>query len=62
MMEWRCLGENLATAELYLTLAAVFSRFDFELFETTREDLVMARDYMIPLPKKGSKGLRVLVK
>ncbi|KAK4496736.1 hypothetical protein PRZ48_012719 [Zasmidium cellare] len=58
----RCLGENLATAELFMTLAAVFRRFDLELFETTREDIDMAREYMIPLPKKGSQGLRVLVK
>ncbi|KAF2160316.1 hypothetical protein M409DRAFT_70493 [Zasmidium cellare ATCC 36951] len=59
----RCLGENLATAELYLTLAAVFRRFNLELFETTREDDIdMAREYMIPFPKKGSQGLRVLVK
>lgn len=62
MIDRRWLGENLATAELDLTLAAVFRRFDLKLFETTREDLEMTRDYMVSQASKGSKGLRVLVK
>ncbi|KAK3628623.1 hypothetical protein LTR56_002010 [Elasticomyces elasticus] len=31
-----CLGLNLAKAEIYMTLAAIFRRFELELFETDR--------------------------
>jgi cytochrome P450 len=58
----QCLGINLAYAEIYLTLAAVFRRFEFELFDTTREDVDVVHDFFSPQPKKGSKGARVIVK
>ena len=57
-----CLGINLAHAEIYLTLAAVFRRFDLELFETTREDVDTAHDFFNPSARLDSKGVRVLVK
>jgi cytochrome P450 len=57
-----CLGIYLAQAEIYLTLAAVFRRFDFELFQTDRSDVDVAHDFFNPSPKLDSKGLRVLVK
>ncbi|KAF7196895.1 Cytochrome P450 monooxygenase [Pseudocercospora fuligena] len=57
-----CLGINLATAEAYIILAMMFRRFDFELFETKREDVDVARDYFAALPKVGARGLRVLVR
>ena len=58
-----CLGMNLAYAEIHLTLAAVFRRFDLELFETTREeDVDIAHDFFNPSAKVDSKGVRVLVK
>ncbi|KAL2011466.1 hypothetical protein VTN00DRAFT_4184 [Thermoascus crustaceus] len=59
----QCLGINLAYAELYMTLAAVVRRFGdrLQLYETTTEDVVMHRDIFIPVPKAGSKGIRVLV-
>jgi cytochrome P450 len=56
-----CLGIYLAQAEIYLTLAAVFRRFDFELFQTDRSDIDVAHDFFNPSPKLDSKGLRVLV-
>ena len=58
----QCLGMNLAYAEIYLTLAAVFRRFEFDLFETKREDVEVAHDFFNPQPKLGSKGVRVMVK
>ena len=58
----QCLGMNLAYAEIYMTLAAVFRRFDFEFFETTRQDADVAHDFFNPQPKKGSRGVRVFVK
>lgn len=61
-----CLGMNLAWAEMYLCLAAVFQRFDGEagrmrLFETTERDVRLARDFFLPEVAVGSKGVRVLV-
>lgn len=57
-----CLGINLAYAELFLTIAAVFRRFDLELFETTIDDVKIVRDAFVGAPRAGSKGVRVLVK
>lgn len=57
-----CLGIYLAQAEIYLALAALFRRFDFELFQTDRSDVDVAHDFFNPSPKLDSKGVRVLVK
>ena len=45
-----------------MTLAAVFRRFDWELYDTRREDVEPARDFFVPVPEPGGNGLRVLVK
>jgi cytochrome P450 len=58
----QCMGMNLAYAEIYLTLAAVFRRFELELFETTQEDAEVKHDYFNPQPAIDSKGIRVVVK
>ena len=47
---------------MYKVLAAVFSSFDFELFETSVSDVEMAHAYLLPYPKWESKGVRVFVK
>jgi cytochrome P450 len=57
-----CLGINLAKAEIFLTTAAVFHRFDMELFETDRSDVEIVHDYFNPLPKDDSPGVRVIIK
>lgn len=56
-----CVGLNLAWAELYLATATVFRRFDMELYETSRNDVDIARDCFASQPVKGSKGVRVIV-
>lgn len=68
-----CLGINLAYAELYLTLAALFRSYGsaevrgrddvgtLELFETSARDLVMTSGDVVPDMADGSKGLRVRV-
>lgn len=58
-----CLGQHLASAEIHLTLAAVFSgkRFELELYQTTREDVDVEHDFFNPQPKKGAVGVRVFV-
>jgi cytochrome P450 len=57
-----CLGMNLAKAEIFLIMAAVFHRFDMELFETDRSDVEIVHDYFNPSPKNDSKGVRVIIK
>jgi len=56
------LNSSLAYAEMYLALATVFSRFDFELHETDVTDVQLAHDFYLPAPKLGSKGVRARVK
>jgi len=57
-----CLGINLARSEVFLTLAAVFRRFEMELWETGRGDVEMAHDFFVPYVRVGSRGVRVVVK
>ncbi|KAF2773329.1 cytochrome P450 [Teratosphaeria nubilosa] len=56
-----CIGINLAYAEMYLTAAAMFTSFDFDLFETTRMDVDVAHDFFVGFPPLQSKGVRVRV-
>lgn len=72
-----CLGINLAYAEIYLCLAAIFRRFGsggkdgvreegdegvLELFETGLKDVETAADFFVPMPVQGSEGIRIKVK
>ncbi|KAF2265076.1 cytochrome P450 [Lojkania enalia] len=56
-----CLGINLAWTEMYLTLATMFRRYKFELFEADVGDVQMGHDFFIPVVKLDSKGVRVFV-
>jgi len=58
----QCLGINLAHAELYMGIASLFRRFNLELYETDKSDLVLKHDFFLPAPKSESKGVRVVVK
>ncbi|KID94532.1 Cytochrome P450, partial [Metarhizium majus ARSEF 297] len=58
----QCVGQNLATAELYLTTAALVTRFDFEFVGTTERDILPARDCFIPRPVVGSPGVYVKIR
>ena len=53
---------SLAHAELYMTLAAIFRNFDFELYQTDLSDVELAHDFFLPSPRLDSKGVRVKVK
>ncbi|KAK2767551.1 hypothetical protein FQN54_003709 [Arachnomyces sp. PD_36] len=57
-----CLGMNLAYAELNLVIAALFRPGGpaFDLWQTDESDIIQAHDYMIPLPKLDTKGVRVI--
>ena len=55
---------SLAYAELYITLATLFRRFDMELHETDRSCVDPKYDYFAPFPENddlGSGRVRVLV-
>lgn len=57
-----CLGMNLAWAELYLCLAAVVARFEFEMAEGTGlEDVEVSSDQFVPA-MRGAGRLDVFVK
>ncbi|KAF2639839.1 cytochrome P450 monooxygenase [Massarina eburnea CBS 473.64] len=68
-----CAGINLAWAELYLCASGIFGKYGsknvrddvdvgiMELFETTEGDVKLVSDMFFPIPKEGSKGVRVKV-
>ena len=63
---------TLARREMAIILASLFLRYDLyrgqegptlELYDTTRErDIDANSDYIIPVPAKGSQGLRVKIR
>ena len=57
-----CLGMNLAYAEITMVIAALFRRFEFELFDTNYEDVRIVRDVVAPDPRPSTKGVRIIVK
>jgi cytochrome P450 len=69
----QCLGINLAYAELYLSLSAIWRRWGsvayrdeddegvFELYETGLRDVEIESDHFLPVPQPGTKGIRVKV-
>ena len=57
----KCIGINLAHAELCLSIAAL-ARYEMELFETTNSDVQFQHDYHVAHAQLSSKGVRCLVK
>ncbi|KAL8986707.1 MAG: hypothetical protein Q9169_008767 [Polycauliona sp. 2 TL-2023] len=59
----QCVGLNMAYAEFYLGLAAVWApgRFKWELFETDISDVETVHDFLNTSPRLDSKGIRVKV-
>ncbi|KAE8363103.1 cytochrome P450 [Aspergillus caelatus] len=58
----QCIGIPLAKAEILLVVARVFREFDMELYKTTIDDVRIVRDMFNGHPRKGSQGVRVMVK
>ncbi|KAL2126994.1 hypothetical protein VTI74DRAFT_11498 [Chaetomium olivicolor] len=58
----QCLGINLAFAELYITIASIYTRYEFDLFETDQTDIEMAHAYLVPYVKWESQGIRATVR
>lgn len=57
----QCIGLNLANVELYTTTAAVFRRFEMELFETTARDVTVTWDAFVGQFPMESEGVRVRI-
>ena len=60
----RCVGENLAYAELYVVAASVLRRFPtLKLWETGPEDVEAVHDYFAGMWRfeDGRKGLQVVI-
>lgn len=53
---------SLARSEILLVISTVLRRMNFELFETTIEDVRVKHDIFIPFVNMDSKGVRVLIK
>lgn len=56
-----CVGQNLAMAEMVLGLGNLLRRYDMSLFETVQGDVDVVEDCYVPLTRKGSPGVRVLL-
>jgi cytochrome P450 len=66
----QCMGINLAQAELYLSLSAIWRVWGsrevrgaddvgwFELYETGKRDVEIESDCFLPIVQKGSQGIR----
>ena len=53
---------SLAYAELYMTIACVFSRFELELWDVVRDrDITVAADFFLSEVRADSKGIRMKV-
>ncbi|RDW83579.1 cytochrome P450 [Aspergillus mulundensis] len=57
-----CIGMQLARSEILLVISTLLRRINFELYETTIEDVRVAHDIFIPFVKMDSKGVRFLIK
>jgi len=58
----KCLGIELANAELCLVTAALVRSFDMTLYETDARDVSFEHDCQVAMPKMGSQGVRATVK
>jgi hypothetical protein len=47
--------------EIYLAIAHIFRRFELELYETDRSDVVMVHEFFLPAPVLTSKGVRAKI-
>lgn len=57
------LYNSLALAEMSLILAVLYrpNGPPMQLFETDESDVKQEHDFVIPLPKKSTKGIRVSI-
>jgi hypothetical protein len=54
-------SRSLAYAELFLTTAAIFRRYDMELFDTTIDDIKVKHDFFAAAPAQPARGIKVRI-
>ena len=47
--------------ELYLAVSDLLSRFDIELFETSRRDVSMEHDFLAPFGPSDNRNVQLIV-
>ena len=52
---------SLSLAETYLVVATLVANFDFELVDTTYDDIKIARDFLSGVPGDPYAGLKARV-
>ena len=57
----KCIGIELAHAELYLALAAVLRRFDMSIYETDERDVAFVHDYQVSFAEVGRGKVKAKV-
>lgn len=57
----KCVGIELAHAEIYLALAAVLRRFKMSLWETDERDVTFVHDYQVAFAEFGRGKIKVMV-
>jgi cytochrome P450 len=55
----KCVGIELARAELYLVVAALVKGFEMTLWETDESDVAFVHDYQVAMAKLDSKGVKI---
>ncbi|KAL4789404.1 cytochrome P450 [Aspergillus venezuelensis] len=56
-----CLGMNLAYAELYIALAYFVRRVDWEMYNTSLDEITLTRDFFLGLNDRGEPVVRARV-
>ena len=56
-----CVGMHLAYAEFYIALATIFRKFEMKLFDTQKADVECRKEMLGAWPRKGSKGVMVMI-
>lgn len=56
----KCLGIELARAELYLVTVALVKTFKMSLWQTDKCDVAFEHDYHVTIPNLNSKGVRIM--
>ncbi|RAL08788.1 cytochrome P450 [Aspergillus homomorphus CBS 101889] len=59
----QCLGMNLAYCNLYVALTALTVRVlpRMKLYDTSVEDVTYDHDLFVPMPRRGSNGVKVVI-
>jgi cytochrome P450 len=57
----KCLGIELARAEMYLVTAALVQAFNMKLWKTEASDVAFVHDYHVSMPSMEFKGIEAII-